>query len=190
MFNFRAQKVTKIEQAMFFSEEFEKRSKAKIPGEYFLGGESYLFFDRKGLIGGYSLIKHEKRTLDQIPIHARPISLQNLDDRSTEITGYFRLPGKKPFLMVCHFLWRILKSDRSYFVYAYDKYNTKLEKIYSYGKPFRLHSGIVRNLEGMVGEHRENIEIITKWGFFLMWRDLIYRKYLMSFRALLLCNKE
>jgi hypothetical protein len=178
MLHFRARKVKDICEAKFFSNEFQKISGAKIPESYFLENDSYLFFDRYELIGGYALIKYEKRVLDQIPISSKPIGLQNLDDNSIEITGYFRIKEKRPFLMVCHFLWHILKSDRRFFVYAYDKSNLKLENIYSYGNPFRLYSGIVANLPGMIGEHFENIEIITKWGFFKMWLNLIYRKYL------------
>ncbi len=171
-------KCNKPYNAIGFSNEFKIHSGSYIPFDYFMENESYLFFDDGNLIGGYAIIKKNKRVISQIPLSSFSTDIYDIDKKSYEITGYFITKQRKPFKMVCHFMYKVLTAKTKWFVYAYDKRNIKLEKLYSYGKPRRLYSGIVNNIDGMTGVNYENVEMITKIGFIRLWINLIYRKYL------------
>lgn len=175
---FKIKKIKTFKDAEFFTYDFLICSGHKIPANYFLSGETYCFFNLSGIIGGYSLIHHEsKRTLLQIPADDPSIKcIYDLNRRSTEITGYFILKGMPGFILTCHFFLRVFLSPHKFFIYSYDRDNKKLEKHYSYGKPFRLYSGIVKNLEGMAGLNYENVEVITRLGFIRLWINRITRK--------------
>jgi hypothetical protein len=93
--------------AEYFSNQFYKASGALIPYKYFKTGKTFLFFNRRGLIGGFSFIRHNKRTIAEIPDDYKEMMapfLNSLSKNSVEITGYFIVKNQKPFLMVTHFL--------------------------------------------------------------------------------------
>lgn len=175
---FKIVKIKTKNEADLFAYDFLISSSHGIPGDYFLSGDTYCFYDEYGLIGGYSLIKHtQKRTLNQIPSdHHSQICIDDLRRRSLEITGYFIIKNRPAFLMVTHFMIKTFLSRSKYFIYSYDKTNKKLEKHYSHAKPFRLYSGVVKNLEGMTGINYENVEVITRMGFFRLWINRLIRK--------------
>jgi hypothetical protein len=172
MFNYWTQKSSgALSCSFWFSSGYD------IPWAYLQSGLCRLFYYKNRTIGGYAIIStNKKRSIMQIPEwRTMPVANYYMR-RASEITAYFIDLKEHSWYLLAYYFFDIMLHKSKYFVYSYELENKKLEKLYSAGKPKRIYSGIVNNLEGMEGIHFENVEVITKLGFLRLFINRIFRR--------------
>lgn len=161
------------------SMSFFRYSGSSIPSSYLSNGRSFLFMRGSVILGGFAIIDNSPfRTISQIPIDISSNIAKN------EITAYFIADKKYGVIITAKLIIEVLKS-KGPFVYSYDVSNIKLEKYYMVGRPYRVYSGMVNNLQGMSGIHFENVEILTKRGILRLFTNRTMKGFKLWLSSLL-----
>jgi hypothetical protein len=149
-----------------------------LPYEYIKNNDAYFLMEGNNVIGGF-IIASEKysRCEAQIPDHMAMSRYKlNVYRPFSELNGYFILVKSKGWILVSFWFILILLSRSKYFIYAYENTNISLKKYYAVANPIVIYDGLVNNLEGMTGEHRERIELISKWGFLKLYSNRLIKR--------------
>lgn len=146
---------------------FNSICETNIPIEYFENSETWGLFDKQNnLCGGFTIVSKNMRVINQLPSVLKNAYKNNV----SELTGYFLKSKNGRFKLKFMFFLRCFLHHKNRFIYAYDVDNTKLGKYYSYANPVRVFSGylIYPKDEKTKEIKKENVEIITKFGIFLI----------------------
>ena len=178
-------RVNTIQLARKYRDAFCKQSGATLPLRYIYHSKSYLLLDKKkNAIGGFIIApSHLSRVEEELPqdyYGERARCELKYFSPFSELNGYFILIKSKGWILVSFWFMLVLLSRSKYFVYAYENTNKHLKKYYSVAKPIVIYDGLVNNLEGMVGEHHERIELISKWGFLKLYSNRLLKRIRMK----------
>lgn len=151
-----------------------------LPYEYIKNNKAYFLMEGSNVIGGFIIASHNwSRCEAQIPYDFDgQMSRCKLNGyhQFSELNGYFILVKSKGWILVSFWFILILLSRSKYFIYAYENTNISLKKYYAVANPIVIYDGLVNNLEGMTGEHRERIELISKWGFLKLYSNRLIKR--------------
>ena len=155
--------------------DFNSICNSRIPWYYFSNSQTWGLFDSDGLLrGGFTIVDGDQklRVLNQLPTFFWAIWEKNV----SELTGYFIKGNKGRLKLKTMFFLQCLLHKKNKFIYSYDKENQKLENYYSYGNPIRIFSGYLNYDEPVFSFKEENVEIITKFGIFLILLKSTFKK--------------
>ncbi len=151
-----------------FTRDFRRASGCRIPASYLEGHWTKVWAvpDGTGYCAGFAIIYRViKRTIQQMPVELHWD--KHINHIPAELTCYFinrKTPGFRFTLGMVMKTWR---HPAKYFIYSYATTNKHLEKMYGLGKPERVYSGKVYNLDTnprRFSSIKENIEILSWWG--------------------------
>lgn len=137
------------------------------PLEYLKQGQVYgLYTNKNEICGGFAIITQGPfRVLSSIPNFDGFNMDYNLSE-TAELTGVWLSNINRGTNASLKFwltlIYKVLSSEKKYFVYAYTSDKTHLERIYSKVNPVVLFRGETIMLPGMNAPEHESIEVLVK----------------------------